>query len=182
MSIIGNELSDKRVLIFAGPDFEDSELMYPLLRFKEAGAEVKVAGLGEKSYCGKRGITVDVDGSAEDFVVGHWDLVVIPGGWAPDKMRMNEAVLTIVRKAVDSGNIVSAICHAGWVLVSADVLKGRKVTSYKAIKDDMVNAGATWVDEEVVVDGNMVTSRTPADLPAFCRTLVAQLSKAPVTA
>ncbi len=177
MTMTGSELSDKRVLIFAGPDYEDSELMYPLLRFKEAGAEVKVAGLGEKTYQGKKGTTVDVDGSAEDFVVGYWDLVVIPGGWAPDKMRMNEAVLKIVRKAVESDNLVAAICHAGWVLVSADVVQGKKVTSYRAIKDDMVNAGATWVDAEVVVDGNLVTSRTPADLPAFCRTLVSLMTQ-----
>lgn len=176
------ELNGKRVLIFAGPDFEDSELMYPLIRFREAGADVKIAGLGENTYQGKKGLTVDVDGNYEDFVVGHWDLVMIPGGWAPDKIRMNDAALQIVRKAMQAGNIVAAICHAGWVLASAEVIQGRKLTSYRAIKDDMVHAGAHWVDQEVVVDGNLVTSRTPADLPAFCREILRLMAAAPVTA
>ena len=165
-------LKDKRVLIFAGPDFEDMELMYPKLRFLEEGAEVKVAGLGEATYTGKKGYPITVDGSAEDFVVGHWDMVIIPGGWAPDKMRMNHAVLEIVRRAIKNNSTVGAICHGGWVLSSAMVLEGRTVTSYIAIKDDMTHAGATWVDEPVVIDGTLVTSRTPADLPDFCRALI----------
>ena len=173
------EMQGKRVLILAAPDFEDSELLYPLIRFREAGAEVKVAGLGEPVYYGKQGVKAVVDGTAEDFVVGHWDVVIVPGGWAPDKLRMNDAVLTIVRKAVQANNIVAAICHGGWVLVSADVIQGRKVTAYKAIKDDMVNAGGQWLDEEVVVDGPIVTSRTPADLPAFCRAILKVASQVP---
>lgn len=174
-------LDGKRVLLFAGPDFEDAELIYPLLRFKEAGADVKVAGLGEKQYTGKKGYPITVDGDCEDFVVGHWDIIVVPGGWAPDKIRMNKAALEIVRKAAKAGNIVSAICHGGWVLASADVINGKKVTSYIAIKDDMVNAGAQWVDEEVTIDGNIITSRTPADLPAFCRSIIVQACKVPAT-
>lgn len=171
------ELKGKQVLIFAGPDYEDSELHYPLMRFREAGADVKVAGIGDKVYKGKKGNSIDVDGQCEDYVKNNWDIVVVPGGWAPDKIRMNEAALEIVRKAAKNGAVVSAICHAGWVLVSADVINGKKVTSYKAIKDDMVNAGATWVNEEVVVDGNIVTSRTPDDLPAFCRAIIQLASK-----
>lgn len=173
------ELKGKKVLILAGPDFEDRELVYPYYRFQEAGAEVKVAGLGEKTYKGKYGIPVEVDGRCEDFTNQKWDIVVVPGGWAPDKIRMNDAALEIVRKTVKDGNIVAAICHAGWVLASANVIKGKKVTSYKAIKDDMIHAGGEWVDKEVVVDGNIVTSRTPADLPAFCREIirVAQLAR-----
>jgi protease I len=104
----------------------------------------------------------------------RFDVVIIPGGWAPDKIRMSEAALAIVRQAVANNAVVGAICHAGWVLASANVLKGRTVTSYCAIKDDMINAGAIWVDEAVVVDGCLVTSRTPDDLPAFTRTLIAQ--------
>ncbi len=175
-------LENKRVLIFAGPDFEDSELMYPLLRFKEAGADVKVAGLGQEQHTGKKGYPVTVDGPCEDFVVGHWDIVIVPGGWAPDKIRMNNAALEIVRKAAKAGNIIGAICHAGWVLASADVINGKKVTSYKAIKDDMINAGGKWEDAEVVVDGGIVTSRTPDDLPAFCREIILLASKVPALA
>lgn len=173
----------KNVLIFAGPDFEDRELFYPLYRFEEAGAAVTVAGIGENVYKGKYGVPVEVHGRCEDYVNHEWDLVVVPGGWAPDKIRMNQAALEIVRKTLQRGGVVSAICHAGWVLASADVIKGRKVTSYKAIKDDMTNAGGQWVDEEVVVDssgkGHVVTSRTPADLPAFCKALVELLCKTP---
>ncbi|MDH4380110.1 MAG: type 1 glutamine amidotransferase [Vampirovibrionales bacterium] len=166
-------LSSQRVLLFAAPDFEDAELVVPYYRMLEADAEVKVAGLGDRIYKGKHGYPMPTDGTAEDFVVGHWDMVIIPGGWAPDKLRMNEAVLTIVRHAVDRGCPVGAICHGGWVLASANVIKGRRVTGYRAIRDDMVNAGGLWEDSEVVVDGPMITSRTPADLPAFCRALLA---------
>ncbi len=176
------DLKDKKVLIFAGPDFEDRELFYPLYRFMEAGAVVKIAGLGEKTYKGKYGVPVDVDGSCQDFAGQSWDIVVVPGGWAPDKIRMNEAALQIVRKCAGEGGVIAAICHGGWVLASADVIKGKKVTSYKAIKDDMVHAGADWVDAEVIVDGGIVTSRMPSDLPAFCREIIKLASRARVTA
>jgi len=166
-------LQDKRVLLFAGPDFEDAELIYPYFRFQEAGADVKVAGLGEATYTGKKGYPITTDGTYEDFVVGHWDIIVIPGGWAPDKIRMNEAALAIVRRGLTQGAVVGAICHGGWVLCSANVVRDKTVTSYCAIKDDLVNAGAHWVDEEVVVDGGLVTARTPADIPAFTRGLFA---------
>lgn len=171
-----SHLNGKRVLVLAGPGFEDAELIYPQLRMIEAGAEVKVAGLGEATYTGKKGYPVNVDANVEDVVVGHWDCVIIPGGHAPDKMRMNAAVLTIIEKAMAAGNIVAAICHAGSVLVSAKVLKGRKVTSYASIKDDLVNAGADWVDEAVVVDDNLITSRVPGDLPDFCRAIINSLA------
>lgn len=178
-------LQNKNVLIFAGPDFEDRELFYPLYRFEEAGCKVTVAGLGETVYKGKYGVPVETDGRCEDYVNHDWDLVVVPGGWAPDKIRMNDSALEIVRNTLTRGGVVSAICHAGWVLASANVIKNRKVTGYKAIKDDMVNAGGVWVDEEVVVDtsgkGVLVTSRTPADLPAFCAAIVQVLSKTAAT-
>src|SRR5262249_54998646 len=155
-----------------GPSYEDRELFYPLYRFLEAGASVKVAGIGEKSYEGKYGVPVKVDGQAEDYRGQKWDIVVVPGGWAPDKIRMNEAALEIVRKTLSSGSIVAAICHGPWVLASAGVLKGKNVTSYKAIKDDLINAGAKWTDREVVEDSGVITSRTPDDLPAFCREII----------
>ncbi len=163
------KLKGKKALIFAGPDFEDRELMYPYYRFLEDGAEVKIAGIGEKNYKGKYGIPIEVDGQCEDFEKSAWDIVVIPGGWAPDKIRMNQSALKIVRDTLKGGRVVASICHGGWVLASADVVKGKKVTSYKAIKDDLIHAGANWVDQEVVVDGGLITSRMPADLPAFCR-------------
>jgi len=105
------------------------------------------------------------------------DAVVVPGGYAPDLMRRYPAMVSLVREAFEQGKVVAAICHAGWVLISAGILKGKKVTSVSAIKDDMINAGATWVNEEVVRDGNLISSRTPADLPAFCRTIIAALSE-----
>ena len=178
------DLKDKKVLIFAGPDFEDRELFYPLYRFREEGATVKVAGLPNESvHTGKYGIPVTVDGDYGFFVNEHWDCIVVAGGWAPDKVRMNHCALEIVRKTLEAGGVASAICHGGWVLASADVIRNRTLTSYKAIKDDMTNAGANWVDEEVVVDnsskGTVVTSRTPDDLPAFCKTLVGLMAKTP---
>jgi len=176
------ELTGKQVLILAGPDFEDRELFYPLYRFQEAGATVKIAGIGEKNYKGKYGVPIEVDGSAEDLQSKNWDAVIIPGGWAPDKIRANQAALAIVQKAMKQGNVVAAICHAGWVLTSADVVKGKTVTSFENIKHDLIHAGATWVDKEVVVDGNLVTSRKPSDLPAFCRETMKLMQKAKIPA
>lgn len=176
------ELTGKNVLILAGPDFEDRELFYPYYRLQEAGATAKIAGLGEKSYKGKYGVPVDVDGSCDQFQSKKWDIVVVPGGWAPDKIRADEAALEIIRKTIRDGGIVAAICHGGWVLASADVISGKQVTSFRNIKDDLIHAGARWVDQEVVVDGGIVTSRMPSDLPAFCREIIrlAQRVRVPV--
>ena len=174
------ELKGKNVLLFAGPAFEDRELFYPLYRFQEAGATVKIAGIGEKTYQGKYGVPVEVDGQCEEFLNKKWDIVVVPGGWAPDKIRMNEAALEIVRKTLKEGGTVAAICHGPWVLASADVIKGKTVTSYKAIKDDVIHAGAKWVDREVVEDSGIVTARMPSDLPAFCREIIRVASGAKV--
>lgn len=173
------QLNNKKAIVFAAQDFEDRELFYPYLRLLEAGASVVIGGLGEKTYKGKYGVPVETDGPIESFSGNSYDIVIIPGGHAPDKLRANKACLDIVRKTHERGGIVAAICHGGWVLVSANVLKGVKVTSYHTIKDDMVNAGATWIDEEVVVDKNIVTSRTPKDLPAFMREIIALAAKVP---
>ena len=176
------ELKGKNALILAGPAYEDREFFYPLYRLREAGASVTIAGIGEKSYEGKCGVPTKVDGQVEEYRAQKWDIVVIPGGWAPDKIRMNAAALDIVRKTLESGNVVAAICHGPWVLVSAAVLKGKNVTSYIAIKDDVVNAGGKWIDREVVEDGGIITSRHYDDLPAFCREIirVASGAKLPV--
>jgi protease I len=172
-------LTGKRILIFAGPLFEDIELLYPLYRFREEGAEVVVAGLGDREYRGKKGHPVDVDTDVELVSSGEFDAVVIPGGYLPDHLRRSEKVLEIVREAFEAGKLVAAICHGPWVPVSAGILKGKRVTSYWSIRDDVVNAGAEWVDQEVVVDENLITSRQPADLGAFCRAVIEALISEP---
>lgn len=173
------ELTGKNVLIIVGPDFEDREVFYPQLRMMEAGAKVTIAGIGEDQYKGKYGVPIDVDGPCQQYVNKTWDAVIIPGGWAPDKIRMNTAALSIVQKTVEANRVVAAICHGGWVLCSANVIRNRQVTSYVAIKDDMINAGGQWKDEACVVDGPIVTSRTPWDLPDFCKAIIGLVSKAP---
>lgn len=169
-------LVGKRVAVLAENNYQDLELWYPLLRLREEGADVRVIGTGSAtSYTSKHGYPVNVDAAAHEVSAADFDAIVIPGGYAPDLMRRYPALVNLVRQAFQQGKIVAAICHAGWVLVSADVLRGRRATSFFAIKDDLVNAGATWVDEEVVQDGNLITSRMPDDLPAFLRTLIAAL-------
>jgi protease I len=175
-------LEHKHVLLCAGPDFEDREMLYPFYRFQEAGAQVTVAGLGDTVYTGKCGVPITCHGTYADYINEAFDAVIIPGGWAPDKIRMDENALNIVRKAVQRGAVVAAICHGGWVLSSADVVQGRQVTSYVAIKDDLIHAGAHWLDQAVVVDGALVTSRKPDDLPAFCHAIIGLLSPVAVSA
>jgi protease I len=172
------KLTGKRIAILAENMYQEMELWVPFYRFKEEGAEVKVIGAGgAKSYTSKLGYPVTVDVQADQVKAVEFDAVVVPGGYAPDMMRRHPAMVALVRDAAQQGKVVAAICHAGWMLVSAGVLKGRKATSFFSIKDDLIAAGANWVDEEVVVDGNVITSRKPDDLPAFCRTIVQALSK-----
>jgi protease I len=172
------ELKGKRVAVLAENNYHPLELWYPLLRMQEAGAEALVVGTGSADeYKSKLGYPVKVDVVADDLSADDVDAVIVPGGYAPDLMRRYPAMLKLVRDAFEQGKVVAAICHAGWVLVSADILKGKTATCFFAIKDDMVNAGATYVDQEVVRDGNLITSRTPSDLPAFCRTIIEALSE-----
>jgi protease I len=171
-------LQGKRVAILAENLYQEMELWVPYYRLKEEGADVKVVGAGgAKSYTSKHGYPVNVDIQAEAANAVEFDAVVIPGGYAPDLMRRSPAMVALVREAFRQGKLVAAICHAGWVLCSADILRGKSATSFFSIKDDMVNAGAKWLDREVVVDGNLITSRKPDDLPAFCREIVSALSK-----
>lgn len=165
-------LSGKRVLILCGPDYEDMELHYPRYRLIEEGAEVVVAGIGDSAYTGKKGYPVTVDAQVSDLAARDFDAVVIPGGYAPDHMRRSEPLLALVREFHDEGKTVAAICHAPWVAISAGILKGKRMTCVPAIKDDVINAGADYVDEPVVVDGNLVTSRRPDDLPVFLPALI----------
>ena len=172
-------LSGKRVAILAENLYQEMELWVPYYRLKEEGAEVKVVGGGgAKTYTSKHGYPVPVDVQADQVSAVEFDAVVVPGGYAPDMMRRHPAMLKLVREAAQQGKVVAAICHAGWMLASADVVRGKRVTSFFSIKDDMVNAGAQWIDQEVVVDGTLITSRRPDDLPAFCREIVKSLAKA----
>ena len=168
-------LKGKTVLIFAAPLYEDLELWYPKIRLEEAGARTVVAGLGEKTYQGKKGYPVTVDADVDRVQAKDYDALVIPGGYAPDLMRRSERLLEITREIYQAGKPVAFICHAGWVPISAGILRGKRGTSVRAIKDDLVNAGLLWEDRPVVVDGNLISSRTPADLPDFMRALIAAL-------
>ena len=173
----GLPLEGKRVLIFAGPVYEDLELWYPKIRLEEAGATTVVAGLGEPEYQGKHGYPVKVDAAVTAVAAKDFDGLVIPGGFAPDKLRRSPDVLRLTREIHDAGKPVAFICHAGWVPISAKILKGRRATSVGAIRDDMENAGCIWSDAPVVVDRNLISSRTPADLPAFMGALLAALAR-----
>ena len=173
------KLRGKRIAILAENMYQEMELWVPCYRFREEGAEVVIVGAGgAKGYASKHGYPVSVDAQAEQVRAEEFDAVVVPGGYAPDMMRRHEAMVRLVREAAQQGKVVAAICHAGWMLVSAGILEGRKATSFFSIKDDLVAAGADWQDAEVVVDGNLITSRKPDDLPAFCRAIVAALAKA----
>ncbi|HEY8257790.1 MAG TPA: type 1 glutamine amidotransferase domain-containing protein [Gemmatimonadales bacterium] len=169
-------LSGKTVLFFAGPLYEDLELWYPKIRLEEEGARTVVAGTGERTYQGKRGYPLTVDTSVDQITSGSFDGLVIPGGYAPDIMRRSAKLLQLTREIHDAGKPVAFICHAGWVPISAGIVKGRRGTSVGAIKDDLVNAGLIWEDSPVVVDGNLISSRTPADLPQFMRALIQALA------
>lgn len=165
----------RRVVILAERQYEDLELWYPKLRLEEEGVQVVVAGTGEKTYVSKHGYPVTTQAKIGDLRADDFDGVVVPGGWAPDYLRRFEDVKRFVRATFEAGKLVAAICHGGSVLVSAGVLQGRTVTSVTAIRDDLTNAGAEWVDAEVIVDRNLVTSRRPDDLPAFMKAVITVL-------
>ncbi|HLW49326.1 MAG TPA: type 1 glutamine amidotransferase domain-containing protein [bacterium] len=177
------ELSGKRVAVLAENYYENLELWYPVLRLREAGAAVTIVGpkAGE-AYKSKEGYPAKADISMDDAKASDFDAVIVPGGYAPDHMRRHQPMLRLVREAFQQGKIVASICHAGWVPISAGIVKGKTMTCVSAIKDDVINAGAHYVDREVVVDGNLISSRTPPDLPAFCREIVKALSVAKVGA
>lgn len=172
-------LQGKRIVILAEEDFEDVELMEPLKAMKDAGAKVTLVGSGTKaSYRGKRGTaTVKVDTTADKVNAADFDAIIVPGGYAPDKMRLHQSMIDLVRKANDSGKIIAAICHGPQLLISADIVMGRRVTSWLSVAVDLKNAGANWVDEPIVQDGNLITSRKPADLPLFNKAIIDALEK-----
>ena len=175
--MVGTMARTRRVLLLAADQFEDMELLYPLYRLAEEEIAVTVAGLDHQSVTGKKGHgPVPVDASVDEVAAADFDALVIPGGYAPDKLRRSQAVLGLVRDFDASGKPIAFICHAGWVPISARIVKGRRATSVAAIKDDMVNAGVDWADEATVVDGNLISARTPADLGPWMKALLQALS------
>jgi protease I len=171
--------TEQKVLLLAADDFEDMELLYPLYRLIEEDVTVTVAGLDDHPVTGKKGHgPVPVDTTVDQVTADGFDALVIPGGYAPDKLRRSADVLDLVRAFDEAGKPIAFICHAGWVPISAKILKGRRATSVGAIRDDMVNAGTDWVDEATVVDGNLISARTPADLGPWMKALLAALEKA----
>lgn len=163
----------KKFVVLVDNIYEDLELWYPKIRLEEEGARVVVAGpQAIEKYRGKHGYPCQSDIAFEALKVEDFDGVVIPGGFAPDKIRQHKQVCSFVAQMDAAGKLVASICHGGWVLVSAKILKGRKATSYMGIKDDMENAGAVWSDEPVVIDQNLITSRMPTDLPPFMKAII----------
>ena len=166
----------QKVLVLAADLFEDMELLYPVYRLREEGVEVTVAGLTTAPVTGKKGHgPVEVDATVDEVDAQAFDALVIPGGFAPDKLRRSQQVLALVEAFNAASKPIAFICHAGWVPISAGIIKGRRATSVDAIRDDMVNAGADWVDEACVVDGNLISARTPADLGPWMKAFLAAL-------
>lgn len=172
-------LEGKRVAILVEDDYQMHEFWYPYYRFQEAGAEVKVIGTDRAPTFTSHGYSVTADLAATEARVDDFDAVIIPGGYAPDRMRRSAEMVAFVRDMDSAGKPVAAICHAGWMLVSAKVVKGRRATCFYSIRDDLEAAGARWSDEPVVVDGNLITSRVPSDLPDFCKAVIKALSPTP---
>ncbi len=171
------KLKGKRIAYFIGEGFEDLEFWVPLMRLQEEGAKVTVIGAKRITYTGKACLQATPDVTADEVSADDFDALVVPGGHAPDKMRRVPAMLDLVQKMYQQGKIIGAICHAGQVLISAGILKGHKATGSEGIKDDVINAGAVWLDEPAFRDGNLVWGRVVADIPDFCRELVKALAE-----
>lgn len=171
------DLTGTTLAFLAEKQFEDLELLYPLIRMREARATTIVIGLGQSSYTGKHGLVVPVDATIGDVDPSTVDGVVVPGGWSPDWLRRDQRVLDFVTAVHKKGGMVASICHGPWVLISARIVRGRRLAGVVAVKDDLVNAGAEFVDNEVVVDGNLITARTPRDIPAWGRSMVEYLAR-----
>jgi protease I len=172
--------AERRILIVSDNDYEDLELWYPKLRLIEAGAHVTVAASeADKAFKGKHGYPCRSDAAIADMEVDDFHALVLPGGFAPDKLRRDPKLLALVRQFHEAGKLIAAICHGGWIAISAGVYRGVRVTGSPGIKDDLVNAGAIWEDAAVVVDRNHVSSRKPDDLPQFCQAILDQLVRRP---
>ncbi len=165
----------KSVAILVEDLYQELEVWYPLLRFREAGLQVVVVAPERREYTSKLGYPVLADTTMTEVSGDDFSAVIIPGGYAPDRMRRYPEMVNLVRDADRAGKIVAAICHGGWMLASAGILRDRTVTCYFAIRDDLIHAGARYVDQEVVRDGNLITARKPDDLPAFCKSILEAL-------
>ncbi|MDQ6698822.1 MAG: type 1 glutamine amidotransferase [Acidobacteriota bacterium] len=177
------ELKDKTIAILVDNIYQEMEVWYPYYRLQEAGAKVITVGAtAGQTYTSKLGYPVKCEQSYDDVRASDFDGVVIPGGFAPDHIRRHPKAIQFVKDMDRAGKMVASICHGPWVMCSAGILKGRRATSFFAIKDDVMNAGARWEDSEVVVDGNLITSRKPEDLPAFCRAAIGVLAAVPAMA
>ncbi len=170
------QLKNKKIALFVADIYNEFEFWYPYYRMKEDGADVVVIGPDSAGYSSKYGIPAKADCGITDVKAQDFDALIIPGGYAPDHMRKIPEMGAFVKEMYNQGKIIAAICHAGWMLASAGIIHGKTVTSFSSIKDDMMNAGAKWIDREVVKDGNIITSRKPDDLPAFSRTIIESLS------
>lgn len=171
------EIRGKKIAILVENLYQEIELWYPYYRLREAGAQVTLVGpkAGE-TYASKYGYPATSTAAASDVRAGDFDAIVVPGGYAPDHMRRHRAMVDLVRDAYAEGKVVATICHAGWMLVSAGIARGKRLTCFHSIRDDLIAAGAAYVDEPVVRDGNLITSRQPDDLPDFCREIIGALA------
>lgn len=167
--------SSKTIVIFIEDQYQDLEVWYPYLRLREAGFIVQLVAKEQKTYTGKYGYPAQPDTLISQITVDTVDAVIIPGGFAPDHMRKYPDIIDFVKAVNDQGKVIASICHGAWILASANILRDKQATCYFAIAQDVKNAGAEYVDKEVVQDGNLITSRNPNDLPAFCKTIIAAL-------
>ena len=168
----------KKVAILVDEMYQVLEVWYPCYRFLEAGLQVNlIAAEAEKEYHSKEGYPCVSEIAAVHADAGDYDCMLVPGGFAPDFMRRSADVIKFANKMVDAGRVIAAICHGGWLLCSTKIYKGKKATCFMAIKDDIINAGAEYIDDECVVDGNLITARKPDDLPAFCMAVIRALNK-----
>ena len=171
------KLTGKRIALMLDEQYQELEVWYPYFRLREEGAQVvRVAPEKARNYPSKLGYPCPSDAAAGDVRARDFHAVIVPGGWCPDFMRRNESMIRFIQDCAGTGIVLAAICHGGWMLCCTDALRGKRATSFVAIKHDMINAGATWVDEECVVDGNVITARKPDDLPAFCAAIIKALS------
>ena len=172
------KVSEARVVVLVANLYQEIEFWYPVMRFKELGARVTIASLATgEVYGSKLGYPVQADVRVDDIDPAQFDVLVIPGGLAPEALRTSAGTLDLVRKAFEQDKVVAAICHAPWMLVEADIVRNLEVTSWPSLQTDIRNAGGTWVDQEVQIDGNLITSRKPDDLPAFNKALIDALGK-----
>ena len=171
------KLTGKKIAIMLDQQYQELEVWYPYYRLMEEGARVvRVAPEAARNYPSKLGYPCDSDVAARDVKGGDFDAVIVPGGWCPDFMRRDDSMVSFIQQCVKADIVLAAICHGGWMLCCTEALRGKRATSFMAIRHDIINAGATWVDQQCVVDGKLITARKPDDLPAFCQAIIAALA------